>query len=156
MKKYKKKQNLGRTHNIIDDIAFAESNGIGMPEKERDAFGIGQIFDEIAIVHDVLRDESNGIKELCGEFRNELPHAVEIGLQAGQENKIVFFTLKGIERTMPVFMVQTDIETLGVNERSDMKAAYRLHNVAGSPLDMPRSKMRANDKRPLFLRAIGR
>jgi hypothetical protein len=29
LKKYKKKQNLGRSYNIIDDIAFAESNGIG-------------------------------------------------------------------------------------------------------------------------------
>jgi hypothetical protein len=37
LKKYKKKQNLGRTHNIIDDIAFAESNGIGI--------GYGYLFD---------------------------------------------------------------------------------------------------------------
>ncbi len=37
LKKYKKKQNLGRTQNIIDDIAFAESNGIGI--------GYGYLFD---------------------------------------------------------------------------------------------------------------
>src|SRR5262245_10152550 len=37
LKKYKKKQNLGRTHNVIDDIAFAESNGIGI--------GYGYLFD---------------------------------------------------------------------------------------------------------------
>jgi hypothetical protein len=37
LKKYKKKQNLGRSHNIIDDIAFAESNGIGI--------GYGYLFD---------------------------------------------------------------------------------------------------------------
>ena len=37
LKKYKKKQNLGRNHNIIDDIAFAESNGIGI--------GYGYLFD---------------------------------------------------------------------------------------------------------------
>jgi hypothetical protein len=37
LKKYKKKQNLGRAHNIIDDIAFAESNGIGI--------GYGYLFD---------------------------------------------------------------------------------------------------------------
>jgi hypothetical protein len=37
LKKYKKKQNLGRSYNIIDDIAFAESNGIGI--------GYGYLFD---------------------------------------------------------------------------------------------------------------
>ena len=37
LKKYKKKQNLGRSHNIIDDIAFAELNGIGI--------GYGYLFD---------------------------------------------------------------------------------------------------------------
>ena len=37
LKKYKKKQNLGRSQNIIDDIAFAESNGIGI--------GYGYLFD---------------------------------------------------------------------------------------------------------------
>jgi hypothetical protein len=37
LKKHKKKQNLGRSHNIIDDIAFAESNGIGI--------GYGYLFD---------------------------------------------------------------------------------------------------------------
>jgi len=37
LKKYRKKQNLGRSHNIIDDIAFAESNGIGI--------GYGYLFD---------------------------------------------------------------------------------------------------------------
>jgi hypothetical protein len=37
LKKYKKKQNLGRAQNIIDDIAFAESNGVGI--------GYGYLFD---------------------------------------------------------------------------------------------------------------
>lgn len=37
LKKYRKKQNLGRNHNIIDDIAFAESNEIGI--------GYGYLFD---------------------------------------------------------------------------------------------------------------
>jgi hypothetical protein len=37
LKKYRKKQNLGRSHNIIDDVAFAESNGIGI--------GYGYLFD---------------------------------------------------------------------------------------------------------------
>jgi hypothetical protein len=37
LKKYRKKQNLGRSYNIIDDIAFAESNGIGI--------GYGYLFD---------------------------------------------------------------------------------------------------------------
>lgn len=37
LKKYKKKQNLGRSQNIIDDITFAESNGIGI--------GYGYLFD---------------------------------------------------------------------------------------------------------------
>jgi hypothetical protein len=37
LKKYKKKQNLGKSRNIIDDISFAESNGIGI--------GYGYLFD---------------------------------------------------------------------------------------------------------------
>jgi radical SAM superfamily enzyme YgiQ (UPF0313 family) len=37
LKKYKKKQNLGKSQNIIDDISFAESNGIGI--------GYGYLFD---------------------------------------------------------------------------------------------------------------
>lgn len=37
LRKYKKKQNLGRAQNIIDDIAFAESNGVGV--------GYGYLFD---------------------------------------------------------------------------------------------------------------
>jgi len=37
LRKYNKKQNLGRSQNIIDDIAFAESNGIGI--------GYGYLFD---------------------------------------------------------------------------------------------------------------
>jgi len=37
LKKYKKKQNLGKSRNIIDDIAFAESKGIGI--------GYGYLFD---------------------------------------------------------------------------------------------------------------
>jgi hypothetical protein len=37
LRKYRKKQNLGRAQNIIDDIAFAESNGIGI--------GYGYLFD---------------------------------------------------------------------------------------------------------------
>lgn len=37
LKKYRKKQNLGRARNIIDDIGFAESNGIGI--------GYGYLFD---------------------------------------------------------------------------------------------------------------
>ena len=37
LRKYRKKQNLSRTHNVIDDIAFAESNGIGI--------GYGYLFD---------------------------------------------------------------------------------------------------------------
>jgi len=37
LKKYKKKQNLGRSRNIIEDIAFAESNGVGI--------GYGYLFD---------------------------------------------------------------------------------------------------------------
>jgi hopanoid C-2 methylase len=48
LKKYKKKQNLGRTQNIIDDIAFAESNGIGI--------GYGYLFDpRIQTVQDMDR-----------------------------------------------------------------------------------------------------
>jgi hypothetical protein len=121
--------------------------------------------------HAVNAAGAYGVEKLCGElgehgantaacddFRasssekiRELPHTVEIRLQAGQENKIIFFCLKGIERTVPVFMVQTDIETLRVYERGDMKPANRLHDVLRASFHAARSKVRTNDKgAPLF------
>lgn len=48
LKKYKKKQNLGR-HKIIDDIAFAESNGIGI--------GYGYLFDPRLQTVQVMEDQ---------------------------------------------------------------------------------------------------
>lgn len=70
LKKYKKKQNLGRSYNIIDDIAFAESNGIGI--------GYGYLFDpRLQTVQEMDRQI-----RMIGELHPALPMPVYLSVVA--------------------------------------------------------------------------
>jgi hypothetical protein len=117
-----------------------------------------------------------GIEKLCGElwkrrtnaaagndFRSsppkkigELSHPIEVRLQSRQENEVILFCLKGIEGAVPVLVVKTDIESVGVDQRCDMQAAYRLHHVARATFDSTGSEMCADYKSASFFRAGGK
>jgi hypothetical protein len=119
---------------------------------------------------------ANGVEILCGEFRKhranaaarddlgsgppekirKLSHPVEVRLQPRQENEVVLFCLKGIEGAVPVLVIQTDIESLWVNQRSDMKAAYRLHYIARPAFNPAGTEMCADYKGAPFFCAIGK
>jgi len=86
----------------------------------------------------------------------ELSHPIEVWLQPSQENEVILFCLKGIEGAMPVLVVQTDVESLRIDQRCDMQAAYRLHDIARPPFDSTGPEMCADYKSALFFCADGK
>ncbi len=86
----------------------------------------------------------------------KLSHPIEVWLQPRQENQVILFRLKGIERAMPVLVIQADIESLRVDQRRDMKPAYWLHHIARTPLDPARPQMCADYKSAPFFRVAGK
>jgi len=80
------------------------------------------------------------------EIIGELAHTVEVRLQASQEDDVVPCRIVRVERTVPVFVVQLHIETLGVNQRSDVQTCDGLHHVLGPALVAARPQMGADNE----------
>src|SRR5258706_2411918 len=84
----------------------------------------------------------------AAKVKGELSHAVEVGLQPGQEHQVVARAACRIERPVPVLVVQAHVEVPRVDERADMQAVDRLHEVARAPLVTARAKVRTDNQRP--------
>ncbi len=80
------------------------------------------------------------------EVKRKLPHPVEVDLQAGEEDQIVATIPGNVERPVPVLVVQADVEPVLADQRGDVQAADRLHDVTRPALVAPRPQMGAHDK----------
>ena len=68
----------------------------------------------------------------------------KIRLQPGQEGDRVTASVPRLERTMPILVMQCDVEPFGIDQRGDMQARQRLHKMFGAPFGSTRPQMRAN------------
>lgn len=57
----------------------------------------------------------NDFRSCPPEKIGELSHPIKVRLQPSEENEVILFCLKGIERAVPVLVVQTDIKSLRVD-----------------------------------------
>jgi hypothetical protein len=78
----------------------------------------------------------------------ELAHAVEVGLESREEHQVVSRTACGIERSVPVLVVQAHVEVPLVDEGADMEAGNRLHEISRPPLVAAGAQVRADDQCP--------
>src|SRR5262249_7533987 len=69
----------------------------------------------------------------AAEVKGELAQPVEIDLQPGEENEVVSTAVDNLKWTMPVLMVQANVENRLVDERPDGQTGDRLHQVGASP-----------------------
>lgn len=74
----------------------------------------------------------------------ELPHAVEIRMQAGQKCEVKCFTGSRIVWTVPVLVMQHDIVFTRINLSRDVKPGNRLQKVVTRTMTAIATKVSAN------------
>src|SRR5271157_33539 len=71
------------------------------------------------------RDDDGAV---APEMKRQLPHPVEIDLQPGEKDEVVPAALGHIERSVPILMMEADIEIVLIDQRRNVQAADRLHD----------------------------